>query len=119
MSMQAKDVPDRPVLEFLAALNGVWANWYFAEGSAPDERNVRRAMPPKTPSKVVLAKMRQLMKRGLVDGCPCGCRGDFVITQKGRDFLALQGLLIKGPVPYCVPENFADVQPARLDGSAH
>lgn len=40
------------------------------------------------PSKVVLAKCRQLMKRGLINGCDCGCRGDFEITDKGREYLA-------------------------------
>ena len=29
------------------------------------------------PFKVVLAKLRQLHRRGLVHGCPCGCRGDW------------------------------------------
>ena len=29
------------------------------------------------PDQLVLAKMRQLIKRGLVDGCGCGCRGEF------------------------------------------
>jgi hypothetical protein len=81
--MQAKDVPDRPVLEFLASLNGEWANWY----SIGHPRSVRNAMSPDTPEKVVLAKMRQLKKRGLVDGCGCGCRGDFVLTGRGRQFL--------------------------------
>lgn len=40
------------------------------------------------PEKVLLAKLRALVKRGLLDGCPCGCRGDFTITEKGRAALA-------------------------------
>ena len=31
------------------------------------------------PEKVVQAKGRILIRRGLIDGCGCGCRGDFVI----------------------------------------
>lgn len=31
------------------------------------------------PWKVSLAKARKLIKRGLLDGCACGCRGDYVI----------------------------------------
>lgn len=81
--MQAKDVPDLPVLQFLADLNGEWAFWFGGHA-----RSVGNAMPPETPHKVVLAKMRQLMKRGLVKGCGCGCRGDFEITDEGRAFLA-------------------------------
>lgn len=29
------------------------------------------------PWKVVLAKCRSLLKRKVIGGCPCGCRGDF------------------------------------------
>lgn len=29
------------------------------------------------PLKVVLAKARRLIKRGVIGGCACGCRGDF------------------------------------------
>ena len=32
---------------------------------------------PTMPEGVVLAKARKLILRGLVDGCACGCRGDF------------------------------------------
>ena len=84
--MQCKDVPDLPIIRFLAT-HGMpfsgWCNWYFG-----DENDVSQAMPPETPKKVKLAKMRRLIERGLVDGCPCGCRGDFVLTAKGREYLA-------------------------------
>lgn len=89
--LQAKDVPDRPVLDWLTRLPPwpgkteprAWANWFRG-----DEAAVQHAMPPETPDKVALAKMRGLMRRGLVTGCPCGCRGDFEITPKGRELLA-------------------------------
>lgn len=32
---------------------------------------------PELPEKVVLAKMKTMIRRGLIDGCTCGCRGDF------------------------------------------
>ena len=32
------------------------------------------------PPKVVLAKLRSMVKRGLIEGCTCGCRGDFYIA---------------------------------------
>jgi hypothetical protein len=32
---------------------------------------------PHMPEKVVLAKARRLVRRGLLDACTCGCRGDF------------------------------------------
>ena len=80
---QCKDIPDRPILLFLKELNGKWANWFGDD--YPD--SVTRAMPKDIPGKLVLAKMRQMIRRGVVDGCPCGCRGDFVITDKGIDEL--------------------------------
>ena len=80
---QCKDIPDRPVLEFLLSHRGKWCNWYFG-----DDRDVHLAMPENTPEKLVLAKMRMLIRRGVVTGCPCGCRGDFEITKNGEALLA-------------------------------
>lgn len=79
--MQAKDIPEAPVLRFLATLT-ISATWYpgFAN-------SVQHAMPDGTPEKVVLAKMRAMVKRGLVSGCACGCRGDFMLTPSGHDAL--------------------------------
>lgn len=42
---------------------------------------------PDAPTKVLLAKLRRMAKRGLVDGCGCGCRGDWRITDKGQRVL--------------------------------
>lgn len=81
--MQCKNIPDLPVLEMLAKNPGQWHNWYFR-----DQFNVASAMPAGIHEKLILGKMRMLMRRGLVDGCDCGCRGDFVITQKGLALLA-------------------------------
>ena len=76
-ALQCKDIPDRPILEMLAKNPKKWHNWCGAEW------NVTSAMPPGTPPKLALAKMRTMIRRGAVDGCPCGCRGNFVITEKG------------------------------------
>lgn len=40
------------------------------------------------PEAVLLRKLQHLDRAGLIDGCPCGCRGDFTITEKGRAALA-------------------------------
>ena len=77
--MKCKDIPERPVLEYLSGRG--CCGWYLPG------RDVAEAMPPYTPTKMVLAKMGKLIKRGLVNGCACGCRGDFKITDKGRDAL--------------------------------
>lgn len=36
------------------------------------------------PEGVVLAKAKRLVRGGLVEGCCCGCRGDFVIADPVR-----------------------------------
>lgn len=84
--LQCKDIPTLPILKFLAKQTG-WSCWMETgdeEGMMP---SVRRAMPWPIPDNLVLAKMRNLLKRELVDGCGCGCRGDFRITKKGREML--------------------------------
>jgi len=79
---QCKDIPTRPILEFLAKRGGIGCVWW--ELSYPSfARSVRTVMPP-VPDNLALAKMRQLMRKGLVSGCGCGCRGDFELTEKGR-----------------------------------
>ncbi len=83
--MQCKDIPDRPVLEFVGKVAPHGATWFGFEPLPPS--SVLHAMPPGTPDKLALAKMRMLMRRGLVIGCGCGCRGDFELTDKGRQFL--------------------------------
>lgn len=81
--MKCKDIPDEPIIRLLAKRPGEWHNWFFG-----DDKDVRQAMPPNLPEKLVLGKMRMLMRRGLVTGCGCGCRGDFEITAKGIQWLA-------------------------------
>lgn len=81
---QCKDISTTAVLEFLAQHQGKWATW----GEGHSMPTIRDSMPEGTPPKLQLAKMRQLMRSGLSGGCPCGCRGDFEITDKG---LALIG----------------------------
>jgi hypothetical protein len=89
--MQCKHIPDVPILRFLnGEVDGYegwpvrgWGTWF--KGSFPN--SVLRAMPDGVPEKLALAKMGMLIRRGLVDGCPCGCRGDFEITAKGEAVL--------------------------------
>ena len=87
--MQCKDIPDGPVLEFLGRLiPPKTATWFDIQ---PRETRgmaaVIDAMPTGTPEKLCLAKMRMLIRRGLVMGCGCGCRGEFYLSDKGRQYL--------------------------------
>ncbi len=75
--MQAKDLFDATVLDYLAGKT------YEHTGLGANRTEIEKLFPD-APEKVVLAKMRGLIKRGLVDGCGCGCRGNFEITDKGR-----------------------------------
>lgn len=88
--MQCKDIPDEPILRFLLSdaclIGDSGTHWGLAFEGYPN--SVQNAMPLGTPNKLAVAKMGQLIHRGLVDGCCCGCRGDFEVTEKGRASLA-------------------------------
>lgn len=76
---KAADISDqrflRAVLDVFEREHG-WTNtWHL------DERI------PEFPRKVVIAKAGQLIKRDMLDGCTCGCRGDFELRPRGMDFL--------------------------------
>lgn len=47
-------------------------------GGVPLEALVDEEVPG-VPWKIVLAKAKRLINRKIIDGCPCGCRGDFEI----------------------------------------
>lgn len=90
--IQAKHISDLKMLQVvrdnqvrMQGLGGYWSEiptcevWTFTNDlchSFPD-----------VPTKVVRAKLASLVKRGLLIGCTCGCRGDFHPTQKGIELL--------------------------------
>jgi hypothetical protein len=78
--MQAKDIPEVPVLKFLHGLNRLGTTFLGFDNS------VANAMPDGVNVKLVCAKMKAMERKGLVIGCYCGCRGDWKLTAKGRDF---------------------------------
>lgn len=84
-TMQAKDIPDLPVLEFLAHVGDTGYRWAIIFSEA--ENSVQHAMPEWVNEKLARAKMKALIRRGLADGCNCGCRGDYTLTAKGREYL--------------------------------
>ena len=103
--MQCKDIPDRPVLEFLRKLDGVGATWFDYEPRPPN--TVLRAMPTGTPEKLALAKMRMLMRLAIVTAQPREClvalefsdiRDGFVWNERGKT-----GARIKLPLSLTVP----------------
>ena len=90
MKIQAKHIPERPILEFLAMQGGIGCTtWRNSDGTPFDERSLANVIPATFPHKVVTAKLKSLIRRGLVEGCTCGCRGDWELTAKGRQYLGL------------------------------
>lgn len=84
--LQCKDIPDLPILAFLHNLPGF--DWRDGTWFSGFDNSVDQAMPEGISEKLVLAKMGMLIRRYLVDGCTCGCRGDFKLTDKGRAYLS-------------------------------
>lgn len=74
---KAADIDDVEMLHIVEALcvkHDCWTMTGYVAECYPD-----------VPYKVVAAKLSKLLKRGLVTGCDCGCRGDWELTTKGRE----------------------------------
>lgn len=75
--MQTKDIPDEPILHYLDKHQGEWSMaWDVKANTFPD-----------IPEKLFKSKMASMIRRKLSGGCECGCRGDFVITDKGLEII--------------------------------
>lgn len=73
--VQAKHIDERAILQFIGDLdeNLRATHWQGYANSIPSD----------APPKVLLAKLAAMKRRGLIDGCACGCRGDWQITNAG------------------------------------
>jgi hypothetical protein len=76
-AMKAADIVDADILEAVRGRMPSAIGWTIA-----------REAFSSFPEKVVLAKLRQLWKRKLIQGCPCGCRGDWNLTDAGQAALS-------------------------------
>ena len=84
-TVQAKHVGDtRKVLQFIVdhckTTGHLWTTYYDLEELYPDWN--------KFPDKVRRAKMASLVAKGYLDGCLCGCRGDFEPQRAAYEFLS-------------------------------
>lgn len=75
--MQAKDITDAMMFDALAAVRGrhgvpLWSSWF----------DVRDEQLLNFPPKVKLAKLRSMIRRGVLNGCACGCRGDLELPER-------------------------------------
>lgn len=93
-TIQAKHVPEAVIFTRLLHAPG-WmytfeiAEWMDSDAlarnfySSPELRGV--------PWKVLQAKLKALRRRGLIDGCACGCRGDWELTTEGVAYAKRKG----------------------------
>ena len=93
----ARDIPDIVFLQAVAQCqdpdpHGGW-HWALRDdvtralGGLDRAASVSSDEVPGVPWKVVIAKFRRVNQRGLAGGCDCGCRGDWYLTDKGRQLL--------------------------------
>lgn len=86
--IQCKDIPTAAILTFLATLNNQAATFYPLDVSNSIWKSLET--PGNVPRCVLRKKMENLIRKGLVEGCACGCRGDFRLTFKGMSRLQQQ-----------------------------
>lgn len=87
--MKAADLDDVQVLRVVERScieRGFWSNTTVVAGAFPD-----------APFKVIAAKLSKLLRRKLVTGCDCGCRGDWELTAKGREFAGIDSAWRENP----------------------
>jgi hypothetical protein len=89
---QAKDIPDQAMIDLIKGLQSIpkvyrdyprGLTWYADKArwvTFNELCNVWSDIPPK----VIQAKARRLILKGVIEGCWCGCRGDFHILENGR-----------------------------------
>jgi len=71
--VQAKDISDELAFEALA----VTRHPVYGMSHLSEVQDYLAQFPPK----VVLAKLRRMIARGILRGCGCGCRGDFELPK--------------------------------------
>lgn len=81
--MQCKDIDSCELLKFIGAKQRELGRWVLTWDLEPPYSEL--------PDRLFRAKARKLIDRGLLDGCPCGCRGDYELTAKGALF-AFEGI---------------------------
>lgn len=86
--LQAKHLPDLSMLTTIAAISAAKKDENYGSDVSPWVLiwELERVMPH-VPEKVIRAKMKSLLRRGLIEGCSCGCRGDYYILPKGYAYL--------------------------------
>lgn len=88
-TLQAKAIPDEEFIRAVRVCSVRQAQAWGAPTAWCNRMDVEAELSERlgfdVPWKVVLAKARTLIKQGRMDGCPCGCRGDFDLRGKPDD----------------------------------
>ncbi|MGW7630554.1 hypothetical protein ACWGKO_16690 [Streptomyces griseoincarnatus] len=75
--LQCKDIPDALFLEAVRESARTPSGWAMRW----DVHTALEAVMGPVPEKVVLAKAKKLIRAKKMDGCACGCRGDFQLPK--------------------------------------
>ena len=74
--MKAADIPDEVFVDAVRAHGYGGSRWAQCWDVYPA---ISEALGVDVPAKVCQAKARKLIRRGVINGCACGCRGDFTV----------------------------------------
>ena len=74
--LQCKDIPEELILGVLRAKPGVWHTHGEGYGFMPSLVEVEPKLA-EFPKKLLLRKLGSMVRKGLIKGCDCGCRGDW------------------------------------------
>lgn len=133
--MKAADITDRQFLDAVAAVRALRPGavgasfWDVSEALSGNLDHVRALArgdetgvyptgdrpDPTVPYKVVLAKARKLIRRGLLTGCACGCRGEFEVVDSASEAEAAERRAI---VEAAVREHVEGQRSHASDGEA-
>jgi hypothetical protein len=80
--VKASDLSESAILQLLSERPGVAHTHWEAYGPMP---RVYDPTHPDAPIKVLSAKLRGLVRRGVIRGCACGCRGDWQVDGASRE----------------------------------
>ena len=76
LAVKASDILDAEILQVIDEVKAGTAGVLHRKGLWTSRWDLDKELP-QFPSKVILAKCRSMIKRGVINGCCCGCRGDF------------------------------------------
>lgn len=79
--MKAADIPDELMLTAVRNSTQPWGTAHRNDV----ETEVSRLLHRDVPWKVTLAKARTLIRQKRMDGCPCSCRGDWSVIERGDE----------------------------------